>query len=257
MEIRIEYTQQDIANFRFVIERNQHHTFVKQRVERNINGAIPDLSKESIWITMSMCLLTTQQRSGPFSPISKFLLEKPFRLSLTACSEASDVEKFVEQEIKAFGGIRFGPKIAKQMRQNFENLNDGRWNELGRHAVALLAQRKQLPMPEHYQLERKAARFMQRSFEGFGPKQSRNFWQSLGLMRYEFVLDSRVLKWLRSVNFPFPLSTMSLGEEDFYCFLSDILRDGCIQAQVIPCVLDAAIFSSFDNEEWPEDTAVW
>jgi len=92
---------------------------------------------------------------------------------------------------------------------------------------------------------------------GSCPKQSRNFWQSLGLTRYEFVLDSRVLKWLRTIGFPLPLSSMALGEEDYYCFVSDILRDWCIQTGVLPCILDAAIFSSYDTDEWPEDASVW
>lgn len=53
------------------------------------------------------------------------------------------------------------------------------------------------------------------------------------------------------------LSSMALGEEEYYCFVSDILRDWCIQTGVLPCILDAAIFSSYDTDEWPEDASVW
>jgi hypothetical protein len=127
-------------------------------------------------------------------------------------------------------------------------------DEFGNH---LEGQRKSDPSPDHYALERKAALYIQKTFSGFGPKQSRNFWQSLGLTRYEFVLDSRVLKWLRSLDFPLPLSSMALGEEEYYCFVSDILRNWCIQTGILPCILDAAIFSSYDLEEWPEDASVW
>ena len=173
------------------------------------------------------------------------------------CSKVNDIEKFIQQKIEEYGGIRFGPKIAKQMKLNYDLLSSSEWptvDEFGNH---LEGQRKSTPVPDHYALERKAALYIQNTFSGFGPKQSRNFWQSLGLTRYEFVLDSRVLKWLRSIDFPLPLSSMALGEEKYYCFISDILRNWCIQTGVLPCILDAAIFSSYDFEEWPEDASVW
>jgi len=54
-----------------------------------------------------------------------------------------------------------------------------------------------------------------------------------------------------------PLSSMALGEEEYYCFVSDILREWCVQSAILPCVFDAAVFSSFDNEDWPEEVPVW
>jgi len=206
---------------------------------------------------MAMCQLTSQQRSGPSSPISKFLLTKPFAISLKECAQTPDIERFVQQKLTSFGGIRFGPTIAKRLSNNYEILNSGEWERLEHLADELERQRRLNPVPSHFDLERKAARYMQDTFSGFGPKQSRNYWQSLGLTRYEFVLDSRVLKWLQNLGFPLPLSSMALGEEDYYCFISDLLRDWCVRVSVLPCLLDAAIFSSFDAEEWPEDAAVW
>ena len=162
-----------------------------------------------------------------------------------------------QHQIEGFGGIRFGPKIANQMKHNYDVLFSGNWSTMDEFGNHLEEQRKSDPSPDHYMLERKAALYIQKTFSGFGPKQSRNFWQSLGLTRYEFVLDSRVLKWLRTIGFPLPLSSMALGEEEYYCFISDILRDWCIQTGVLPCILDAAIFSSYDTDEWPEDASVW
>lgn len=154
-------------------------------------------------------------------------------------------------------GIRFRPKIAKQMSDNFDALRSSVWITLESIAYRLELQRKQPPSPNYFELERKAAAYISKIFTGFGPKQSRNFWQSLGLTRYEFVLDSRVIKWLTSMHFPVPISSLALSEEEYYCYISDLLRGWCIQAGVLPCVLDAAIFCSFDSTEWSENTLVW
>lgn len=257
MEFQIKFSPQDIQNIQDVIAKNQNRVFVKSRIERNVSGQIPLPSQEEVWLTIMMCLLTTQQRSNPTSPISRFLLEQPFRLSLQNLETVSNIQAHVQNEIKNFGGIRFGPRISEQVKYNLEVLRADGWDKIGKYLLKLVEQRKQQPQIEHHQLEREAARFINNTFKGFGPKQSRNFWQALGLTRYEFVLDSRVTKWLREINFPIPLTPMSLGEEEFYCFLSDILRNFCIEADVLPCVLDAAIFASFDKEDWAEDSAVW
>lgn len=258
MKLDLAITSQDIQNLRSFVSAHRNNTFVVQRIKRNVaDGEIAKPSREEMWLTMMMCQLTSQQRSSPSSPVTRFLLETPFRLSLDACSRSNAVETFIRDELTRFGGIRFAPKISRQMSQNLERLKDGAWDELSRYLDLLMEQGRKLPEEDQYLIEREAAEYVMKTFSGFGPKQSRNFWQALGLTRYEFVLDSRVLKWLRGMDFPFPLSSMALGEEDYYCFISDILRDWCNQANVLPCVLDACIFSSFDAENWPEDAAVW
>ena len=257
MRILTKFNPQDIKALQSVVTDNQEKAFLRSRIIRNVNGALSANSREEFWLTMVMCLLSTQQRSGPTSPISRFLFEQPFRLSLKACWLQSNVEEFARRELEAYGGIRFSPKIADQMKTNLAFLEQGGWDSLEQFAKDLIQQRKSSPVPDHYLLEREAARHIQKHYNGFGPKQSRNFWQSLGLTRYEFVLDSRILKWLRSNDFPMPLSSMALGEEEYYCFVSDILREWCVQSAILPCVFDAAVFSSFDNEDWPEEAPVW
>jgi len=256
MEFQINCSPDEIKKFQDIISNNQNRDFVMKRIERNVSGQFQKPSQEEIWQTMVMCLLTSQQRSSSQSSVNKFLDEKPFRLSLDKLDKVDNIESFVLSEIKEFRGIRFGPKIAEQVKDNLKELKMGGWEKINDYVLKLLEQRKQTPRPEHYQLEREAARLISNVYLGFGPKQSRNFWQELGLTRYEFVLDSRVNKWLRQIGFPIPLSSMSMGEEEFYCFLSDILRDLCIKADVLPCVLDAAIFSSYDSQDLPEDGAV-
>lgn len=257
MKFEMLFSEQDNQRLLSFVKANEKRAFVVQRQLRNVSGEIPRRSREDIWLTMAMCLFSTQQRSGPRSPINRFLFTEPFPLSMENCSDETDIEKFIQGKIENFGGIRFGPKIAKQMKGNYDLLSSGEFKKIEQLVNELTAQRLQTPSPEHFVLERKAAVYMQSRFSGFGPKQSRNFWQSLGLSRYEFVLDSRVLKWLRTAGFSLPLSSMALGEEEYYCFISDILRQWCIQTGVLPCILDAAIFVSYDTEEWPEEATVW
>lgn len=246
MEIIFRFTDQDIQRVREVTTKFQYHTFFHNRMEKNLSEKVPSFSREKIWWTVVMCLLTSQQRSNSGSPISRFLFADPFPITLKNLGAAGNINEFTRQELENIGGIRFAPKISEYVKVNLDRLNAGEWKTLEEHFHILLEQRKQNPRPEHYLAEREAARYMNETFKGFGPKQSRNFWQDLGLMRYEFVLDSRFGKWLKQIGFPIPISPNSLSDEDFYCFLSDILRDLCVRADVLPCILDAAVFSSYE-----------
>jgi len=245
-EWRIEPS--DIQAVKDIVARQQHHPFVVSRMERNVDGVLPEIDSSRIWQTQMMCLLTSRQRSGPNSVVSNILGERPFRLSLQKCRDAQDAKSFVSSTLADFGGIRFTENIAKRAAANLERFEGGGWKELLTWLDKLRAQRLQSPNPLHHQLECEAARYMD-GYEGFGPKQSRNFWQDLGLTRYAFVLDSRITDWLKRTNFPVPLSSVALGDEGYYVFLSDVLLELCVKANVLPCVLDAAVFASYDKQE--------
>lgn len=237
----------DIDAVKRIVAQQANCTLVIDRCNRNVGGVLPEINQEAIWLTHLMCLLTSQQRSGPNDPVSIFLSKKPFSLPLQKCKDAPDVESFVNSILGNFKGIRFTKKkIPKQAATNLRRLEKGGWEDLKTWLEKLKLQRLQSPIPSHYQLEREAALYMKNNYEGFGPKQSRNFWQELGLTRYEFVLDSRVIKWLKQIKFPLPLSSEALSNEGYYVFLSDILRKLCVQADILPCVLDAAVFASYD-----------
>ncbi len=100
-------------------------------------------------------------------------------------------------------------------------------------------------------VERESAKLIMVKLRGFGPKQSRNLLQMLGLTKFEIPIDSRITKWLTDFGFPIKLSAAALGDENYYNFVQDGFRKICEACEIFPCVLDAAIFSSFD-EEWPE-----
>ena len=131
---------------------------------------------------------------------------------------------------------------------NFEILENGGWRRLDDMTTRLLKQRNAEPASDHYLLEREAAHFAQDLLKGLGPKQSRNFWQSLRLTRYEIPLDSRILRWCKA-QLHVHLPTQGLADPKFYEMIMDTLLDLCDRASVAPTVFDAAVFSSFEDEE--------
>jgi hypothetical protein len=96
-------------------------------------------------------------------------------------------------------------------------------------------------------METEAADFIDSHLKGFGPKQSRNLLQNLGLTRYGVPIDSRTTKWLNDFGFPVTLSATAMADLDYYRFVSEGFRELCDACGIYPCLLDAAIFSSFDN----------
>ncbi|MCL4732929.1 hypothetical protein KJZ71_03975 [Patescibacteria group bacterium] len=232
--------------------------FVQYRFQHNVEGTAPQNDDEALWTAHMMCLLTTQQRSGPDSAINVFLERDPFPLSLEACRNYASLQDSALHILTEAQGIRRTNKIAKAVYRNWAMLEQGEWRNLHEWRDILMAQRAELPNPTHRSAEESAADYMNRFLE-FGPKQSRNFWQSLGLTRYTFVLDSRILRWLRKhLRIEVGLLTVQgLGDSDYYRFISDILLDLCNQADVLPCMLDAAVFDSFDEDaEWTADV-IW
>ncbi len=91
----------------------------------------------------------------------------------------------------------------------------------------------------------------------FGPNQSRNVLQSLGLTRYEIPIDSRLTDWLNEFGFPVRLSAQALGDHNYYAFVSDGIQLLCERSSVFPCVFDAAVFASSDEDEWTEDNVAF
>lgn len=247
-------TVKELVGRKLVSERQ----FVVHRQRKNVDGALPDIDDDVLWMAHMMCLLTTQQRSGPDSPINVLLDMQPFPLSLTECRKFDYVQNRVFEILSDASGIRRTNNIAKAVEENLAQLKQGEWGNLRHWRDLLLAQRHLSPDLSHRNLEEEASSYMEQ-FKQFGPKQARNFWQSLGLTRYVFVLDSRILRWLRSeLDFENGiLTSQGLSDSTYYRFISDMLLQLCNHAEVLPCMLDAAIFDSFDEDtEWSTDT-IW
>src|SRR3989344_722242 len=252
MKFRWIITKQDIKSLNNFVNIHRKNNFVKNGIERNLSDKIPPFSKSKFWKWMVACLLTTQQRSGPNSKISKFMITDPFPLSYELCQKYKNVEEESHKCLTKFGGIRRTNKISGEIKFNYYWLENGGWGKILEISEKLIKIRKQKPSSESIKIERVACLLVQ-DLKGIGPKQSRNLWQSLGLTRFEIPLDSRVIKWLNKNNFPFILSASGLADENYYLLLMNGIQKLCLESRILPCVLDACIFSSYDTGEWPED----
>lgn len=246
MRYRLEIGQADIAAIHKLMDDFKSHPFVQARQAGNVAAPPPANTRERFWVTQFMCLLTTQNKSGAGSSVDKFLSEWPFPLAWDVCQSTQDVDTLIYDTLSKLRIRRW--KISSSFaQQNFRVLNDGGWERLENWNRRLLAQRKQDPIPDHYRLEREAAQDLQFLLKGIGPKQSRNFWQDMGLTRYEIPLDSRIMRWFtRYMDFYVPAN--GLSDERFYCQVMDTVNELALAADILPCMLDAAVFASFERQ---------
>ena len=249
MEVLWQIAEADTGKVRAFFDRHKDSPFVKNRISRNVEKSAPEVTKDLFWQAMISCLLTTQQRSGPDSAVTRFICTNPFPLNFPLCSSKSNLEEFVCDIITKFGGIRRANKIAEAVSDNLEGLESGEWKRI-------FWMTDSLENNETIEIERESAEYIDDHLKGFGPKQARNLLQSLGLTRYEIPVDSRIIKWLNDFGFPIKLSSVGLTDKNYYNFILDGLQQLCERIGIYPCALDAAIFSSFDTD-WPEDKLVW
>lgn len=240
----------DIEKVRVFLDQHRDGLFVRQRVEWNLRDDKPPVGKAEIWQQMVACLLTTQQRSGPTSAVSRFVRMQPFPLAYETCLGQSNVEEFARDTLTKFGGLRRTGILAGEIAKNLVLLEQGMWDRT-------LQTLDTLRTDHAISTERSIAEFIDSTFHGFGPKQARNLLQSLGLTRHEIPIDSRITKWLNDFGFPVWLSASALADPNYYAFVLDGFQALCRACGVVPCVLDAAIFASFDGGDWTEENIIW
>ena len=247
MEMKIIWKIEDVDIQRVTAEyeAQRNKRFVLNRIHRNVDRNIPPITKQVFWETHVAALLTTQQRSGPNKPVTRFICTRPFPLSFDRCSQTENLSQMIQQIISDFGGIRMGPTIAKECEKNYTWLNNGGWQ-------FCFQLTEELSESSNATIERRAAEFIDNKLTGFGPKQARNLLQALGLTRYEIPIDSRITKWLNRNGFPIKLTAGALSDPHYYNFVMDGIIQLCAAVGILPCVLDAVIFSSFDPD-WPAD----
>jgi hypothetical protein len=249
MKLLWQIEDSDIQKVRSFYEAQKNNAFVLNRIERNVKKAIPHFSEGIFWEAMISCLITTQQRSGPNSAVTRFISSKPFPLNYSKCKTSDDLQIVVEETITTFGGLRRGKTIGEEVDFNLKWLRNGGWETV--HEIV-----EDITKNPTVEAERKSAEIIIDNLKGFGPKQSRNLLQSLGLTKFEIPVDSRITKWLRAFGFPMKLSTTALADRNYYNFVLDGFQKICEASDIYPCVMDAAIFSSFDGE-WPKDKLIW
>jgi hypothetical protein len=250
MRIGWQVDADDVARIRAFVDRYRNDAFVQSRIEHNVAHPATSVALDRFWEALVECLLTTWARSGPDSPNARLLRTKPFPLSYAFCASQSDVVNGTLAVLQSFEGIRRYHIISKQLAASCDRLAHGLWGE----TQDVLATLVNFHAPE---AERRAAAFIDEHFAGFGPKQSRNLLQGLGLTQFEIPVDSRIVKWLRDFGFPVPLSAFALSDESYYNLTSDGIQALCQAAGILPCILDAAVFTSYDNGGWTRENVVW
>ena len=242
-KVHWDITREQVEAVRTLIEQYRDHSVVQSRVERNVEANHPKVTKDRFWHAMVFCLLTSQQKSGPNSAINRFRCLDPFPLRYEICRCEPDLETYAWRKLKAFGGIRFTDQISRYVARNLWRLEHGLWGDtlLGLDRLALFRTQR---------AERRMAEFVRMRFKGFGPKQSRNLLQQLGLTRYETPIDSRVAEWLNENDLPIDKDLLSrIG---YYNSASDSFQKLAKMCGIYPCILDAAIFVSFDQDDGDE-----
>jgi thermostable 8-oxoguanine DNA glycosylase len=249
MKIIWKLEADEIARLSSFVSARRDDFFVLSRIEKNVANPPTSVEIDRFWWVLVSCLLSSRQRSGPDSYVSRFLATKPFPLAYEFYQQQADPLAAGKRVLKAAGGIRFPNRIAEYLSKNYTKLSGGHWTQTKAILERLIGQ-------DSPKLEREAAEFVRVHFIGLGPKQSRNLLQVLGLTKYEIPIDSRIIKWLNAFGFPVELSATGLSDSHYYNFVSDGIQAMCEQSGILPCVFDAAVFSSYD-EGWTEENLVW
>lgn len=257
-----EFDPQEIDAIHRQIDASRDSAFVDARIDKNVEGDPPAVSKRDFWDAHLIAQLTSQQRSGPESPVSVFIQDELEAISLDACRDVADLHQHVTTTLREHGGIRFYDKIGRACDVNYQRLfeEDG-WDDIAERLETLREFRCTDPRPAHAETEREVCKLVSDEIDGeglhrIGPKQSRNLLQVLGFTRYETPLDSRISRWCNDhLDLPYRVTGDGLSDPEFYDFHMDLVQAVCNEADVLPCVFDAAVFSSYDDGGWSEEQA--
>lgn len=248
MKIIWEFSESDIKRVIDFVNTNKN-LFVENRINRNIYHKNITIDKDIIIKTMLMCLLRSQQNSSPDSNLNVFLRTKPFLLTDILLEQESNIEDIVRKVLNANGLNQYFNKIPNYFTLNYSRLLQSDWKL---KEILEDCSRNDLTKSE----ERILADKIDQNFKGFGSKQARCFLQSLGLTKYEIPINSRMISWLKTFGFPIQFTPIALQDKSFYHFVSDGIQLFCEKANIYPCVLEAAIFSSNESTDWTRDKIV-
>ena len=240
----------NLTSWRELVDANRTRALPKARHLKNVRRVGVDLSKNQVWQVLVGCQVTTQQRSGPNSAVSRFLKSGSPALCIDKCNQAKSVRAMIVRECTG-AGLRRAPTIAKNLERIYDVLEAGEWENLLNHL-------NNLTKNTSIGKERSVISYLlsEKKYPGLGQKQARNFIQWLGLSRYEIPLDSRTLKKLKEFGATFVPSSSALTDEAVYLFVQNGLQSIAKSLDIYPCELDACIFSSFDIEDSADESGV-
>ncbi len=209
---------------------------IREREEKNLSKNKRAVTPTVFWHRMVSARITTQNPAGPGSRVDKLSNAIPFPLSLRKVRSEPNAERFIAKTVRDWG-IGKSNQIAKDLATNLARLENGVWKET-------LKECNRLTTLVSAGEEREVATYIDDAFQGFGPKQSRNLLQMLGLTRYEIPIDSRLAKWLNEFGFPVELNASVLRSRRRYELVLDEIQKLCQKANKYPCIFDAAAFAS-------------
>ena len=244
LEIKWNIKRSDIKYVKNLIKDQAGSARVKSR-KKNLTRSKSSIDEGVFWRSMAVARLTAQNPVGSGSRVDRLAKTTPFPLAYEiVCLKRRNLEDFIAETIRN-AGIGKYKRSARDLTTNLRFLEEEKgWeqtlNEVNRliEPITSIAATKKK--------EREVARYIAKMFQGFGPKQSRNLLQMLGLIRYETPIDSRVMKWLNKYILPghAKLHSDMLADKEFYEFVLDGIQDLCEQAEIYPCIFDAAVFSA-------------
>jgi thermostable 8-oxoguanine DNA glycosylase len=239
MKAKWTINESALVPWRRIVEENKHKGVPTERLKKNVNRQGIVLTKNAVWRTLLGCQITSAQRSGPDSLVSKFMKSNSKALVYAECRTQPDLKNFIKKEIKQ---LRFNERISDNLSEIFTYLEDGGW-------IELLTELKAIEKDTTKEKERKVIEHIAAgNFPGLGPKQARNFIQWLGLSQYVIPLDTRIFKKMKEYGVsPVPKKGEGMSEEPLYRFFEDGMQEIAQRIGVLPCMLDACIFASFDD----------
>jgi hypothetical protein len=244
MDINWHITADDKACVEAILEKQHNTWLVRDRYERNLAETKPEVTQEEFWKQMVCTRLTTLALESPGDKLDTFECLSPFPLAYDTMGRQQSREEFIYSTVSAHRVGTYRKRISKELANNFKRLEDGEWPH------ALDRCNRLTIRSERQEIEADVADYIDDTFEGFGPKQSRNLLQALGLTRFEIPIDSRVTNWLNDeLKFPFRVTPTALSDRHCYRLILDAVCKLCAECNTFPCVLDAAIFSAQDKDE--------
>jgi len=233
--------------------RLRSHELVTWRTETCVEPLVQMPTRADVWRGLALALCTSQQRSGPGTRVYNLWSADPCPLSLGRVqSWQPRIGKKVAEVLREWGGVRFYNRIGQYVERNYRTLyGDGLIDELDR-LVRRLYGLRQLPADWNEDAQRNEREVCDQVLDlelaGIGNKQCRNWLQAIGLLRYEVPLDSRVLKFLAPFVSLGRLDYDRLGDPEYYEAAEDLVQGVCRRAGLLPCVGDAVMFLSGDEE---------
>ena len=243
MKIDWHISQRDVDRVKKLVEEQTAagNHLIHYRKKINLSRNKSHVTPTAFWHSMVSARITTQNKSGPGSRVDELSKATPFPLSLRKVRSEGNVERFIAETVRG-RGIGKNKAIAKDLAINLDRLEENRKSES--RWKKTLNECNRLTKLVSVAKEREVATYIHKTFQGFGPKQSRNLLQMLGLTRYEIPIDSRLIKWLNKFDFPVELNTDVLSNKGYYEFVSNGIQELCRKADVYPCIFDAAVFES-------------